>query len=111
MRFVPKRPRNRTKWSAAERIAQINVILLLCQGTLVRLVYGWEEGIKLGTSRPPFVQFVFFLFIAAIGLIAVIAAAGQVEHLPRRWQRIGAVAGTILFQFIMFQVFIAWLNR
>jgi hypothetical protein len=101
----------RAKWSAAARIAQINVVLLLCQGTLVRLVYGWEEGVKLGTSRPPLVQYLFFMLIAAVALVAVIVCAGQVELLPRRWQRIVAAIGTIVFQFIMFQVFIAWLNR
>lgn|SRR6476620_11719565 len=111
MRFVPKRPRNRTKWSTPERIAQINVILLVCQGTLVRLVYGWEEGVKLGTGRPPLVQYLFFILVSAIALVTVIVCAGQIEHLPRRWQRIGAAVGTILFQFLMFQVFIAWLNR
>lgn len=111
MRFVPKGPRNRTKWTAAERIAQINVALLVCQGILVRLIFGWEVGVKLGTSRPPLVQYLLFILIAGIALVAVIVCAGQVEHLPRRWQRITAVIGTIVFQFIMFQVFIAWLNR
>lgn len=111
MKTKPKRPRRRTKWAAAERVAQINVVLLLCQGTLVRLVYGWEEGIKFGTSRPPLTQFLFFLFVAAIGIIAMVACAVHVERFPRRWQRIAATIGTLVFQFIMFQVFIAWLNR
>lgn len=111
MKLFPKRPRNRTRWSVPERIAQCNVALLICQGTLVRLIYGWEQGVRLGTSRPPFLQYVFFILVAAIALVAVIICAGQVDHLPRRWQRIGAAAGTVIFQFIMFQVFIAWLNH
>lgn len=111
MKLAPKRPRNRTKWSAAERLAQINVVLLLCQGTLVRLVFGWEEGVKLGAGRPPLIQYLFFMFIAALALVAIVACAGQVELLPRRWQRLAAAIGTLVFQFIMFQVFIAWLNR
>lgn len=111
MKLLPKRPRNRMRGPAAERVAQLNVVLLLCQGALVRLVYGWEADIKLGTGRPPLVQYLLFILIAAVALVAVIACAGQVEHLARRWQRIAAAAGTILFQFLMFQVFIAWLNR
>ncbi|MBA2277025.1 MAG: hypothetical protein H0W06_04615 [Chloroflexia bacterium] len=97
-------------WRTVERIAQANVLIGVCLGAMLRVVSSWQRDGMPGEPVAPLPEFLFFVVTGFVALVGVVIGASHINDLPRRWQRLAAGAITVLVQFILFQVLMAYIG-
>ena len=106
----PPPPRKGGAWPTVNRIAQANVLIGICLAIMLRLATSWQRDREAGESAIPISEFVFFIGVGLVGVVGMVICGAQINDLRRRWQRVTAGIVTVLAQFTLFQVLMAYIG-
>jgi hypothetical protein len=88
-----------------ERLAQVNIALILAQAVIIRLTVELASA-SAGNTDP--LVLLGFLGVCGVAGYIVIMLSRTIRRFPRRWLRIAIALGSVLLQATAFQVIHSW---
>lgn len=102
MRFSPSRnPTLRALAEPIERLAQLNIALVLAQALIVRLSI---ELARSPSDNPSTLTLIAFLAVCVVAGVLVVLLSRVIRRFPARGVRIAIAIGTLLLQGTAFQL-------